>query len=258
MYKVEQGGDKEEYGGGFTIYNLLDNIDVDRSDIKDKIANEYFDYVVYSGEFLYCAKPFVGELPLFAETRFSLSKSRIAIVDGDDEQTVYGPINALPVPYFKREIPDEWTGVQAMRYIPISFAMPLEKMVDKVPEKHFDIAVYRPGMPYMYSTERAYYQGYRASWAAHTQKKAGWDCMRHYEIMGNGCIPLFKDLHKLPRRTCTTLPRAMLKEALEIDDMNTDRKMHLADDILRWTRNHCTTEALAKQFLTTMRLINER
>jgi hypothetical protein len=41
-------------------------------------------------------------------------------------------------------------------------------------------------------------------------KKAGWDALRHYEIMGNNCMPLFHNLQDCPRWVMMRLPKALL------------------------------------------------
>ena len=35
---------------------------------------------------------------------------------------------------------------------------------------------------------------YSNSIFAITNKKLGWDCLRHYEILMNGCVPLYLDI----------------------------------------------------------------
>ena len=46
-----------------------------------------------------------------------------------------------------------------------------------------------------------------------TRSKAGWDCMRHLEIMAAGCIPFFTDLDELPSLTMQLYPKGLLQEA---------------------------------------------
>ena len=41
----------------------------------------------------------------------------------------------------------------------------------------------------------------------------GWDCFRHYEILGNGAIPYFLDLESSPKQTMALLPKALLLKA---------------------------------------------
>ena len=72
-----------------------------------------------------------------------------------------------------------------MPVYPISFSIPPEKIIDYVPTKTRITASIIPGdlSTYIYKTEESYYQGYRDSFFGVTMQKAGWDCMRHYEIV---------------------------------------------------------------------------
>jgi hypothetical protein len=63
---------------------------------------------------------------------------------------------------------------------------------------------------YIFKDEASYYQDYQYSKFAVTTQKAGWDCMRHYEIMGNGCIPLFPDIAHCPRFIMMKFPKALV------------------------------------------------
>jgi len=60
---------------------------------------------------------------------------------------------------------------------------------------------------YVYENEADYYDMYKKSLFGLTYKKAGWDCLRHYEILMNGCIPIFLDLDRCPKFTLTSLPK---------------------------------------------------
>merc|ERR1712037_614761 len=74
-------------------------------------------------------------------------------------------------------------------------------------------------------TETRYYDQYSESLFGHTKKKLGWDCMRHYEIIAAGAVPLFEDdLTTMPDCVAARLPRDLLrrgqvlfKEALDLD-----------------------------------------
>ena len=54
---------------------------------------------------------------------------------------------------------------------------------------------------YHFSTEEEYYQDLRESRYGITTKRAGWDCLRHYELAANGCVLCFRDLDLKPT-TC--------------------------------------------------------
>ena len=53
---------------------------------------------------------------------------------------------------------------------------------------------------------------YSNSIFAITNKKLGWDCLRHYEILMNGCIPLFFNIKDCPKSILQTLPKERLSE----------------------------------------------
>ena len=49
--------------------------------------------------------------------------------------------------------------------------------------------------------ERKYYEQYSRSLFATTTRKGGWDCLRHYEILRNNCLPFFPNIEKKPKLT---------------------------------------------------------
>ena len=63
---------------------------------------------------------------------------------------------------------------------------------------------------YIYEQENKYYEMYQNSIFSLTYKKNGWDCLRHYEILANGSIPLFIKLDDCPNNTLTSLPKEKL------------------------------------------------
>ena len=65
---------------------------------------------------------------------------------------------------------------------------------------------------YIYDNEKTYYEMYSNSIFAITNKKLGWDCLRHYEILMNGCIPLFFNIEDCPKLILKTLPKERLSE----------------------------------------------
>jgi hypothetical protein len=99
-----------------------------------------------------------------------------------------------------------------MPLYPISFSIHDSKIVKSVPTKTRLLSPLIPGntSTYIYTNEEDYYQNYRESMFALTRMKAGWDCMRHYEILACGCIPLFIDLDKCPRNIMTHLPKNVM------------------------------------------------
>ena len=97
----------------------------------------------------------------------------------------------------------------------------------------------------MFDREEDYYREYSKSCFAHTKKKGGWDCLRHYEIMMNGCIPIFEDLENCPINTLTHIPK---KEIIEFSkSINSDLEKN--QFILDYTKNNLTTKKLIKNIL---------
>ena len=90
-----------------------------------------------------------------------------------------------------------------MPLFPIEFSINDSKIVSQVPRKTKLLADLIPGnhKTYIYKEEKPYYEEYKKSWFGITHKKSGWDCMRHYEILACGCIPLFNDIESCPVNT---------------------------------------------------------
>ena len=104
-----------------------------------------------------------------------------------------------------------------MSLFPIGFCIPAEKIVTFLPVKTKELSVIYPTKNhgsfdnYIFDKEEDYYKEYQSSIFAITRKKGGWDCLRHYEILANGCIPYFIDIEKCPENTLFRFPREMIK-----------------------------------------------
>ena len=147
-----------------------------------------------------------------------------------------------------------------MPIFPISFSMPPEKIVDAVPPKTRMLAYIIPGdlSTYIYKTEEDYYKGYQDSYFGITGKKGGWDCMRHYEILANGCIPLFCNIWDIPKKTMANFPRELITKTNELYFEMIDKSLEEADkqrlnahieELLVYTRTHLTTTRAAQNIL---------
>jgi hypothetical protein len=106
--------------------------------------------------------------------------------------------------------------------------------------------------------EANYYNMYKNSMFAITKKKGGWDCLRHYEILANGCIPIFEDLDKCPADTLSSFPKELLVEAYKslLPWKNTEEQreaynIHSAK-LLDFAKTHCSAKATAESFLKQM------
>lgn len=147
---------------------------------------------------------------------------------------------------------------------PIQFSIPEIKCVQKIPAKYRDFAYIVPGdlSTYIYTQEQDYYKDYQQSYFAITKYKAGWDCMRHYEILANGCIPYFVDIDECPEDIMVFLPKDLIKEAMNLEGVSYQHIDHnrfnkakyyaLLNKLLEHTRNHLTTKKMAQYVLDTI------
>lgn len=172
-----------------------------------------------------------------------------------------------------------------VKVYPITFPIPESKIIDDNDENNEHnkkrwLAFIRPDRPdtYIYNDEQSYYNDYRESLFGFTKKKQGWDCMRHYEILANGCIPLFRNLDQCPKNTMTHFPKQLVKEAMKelLSDelresmMNNENYEQPEDEIvpmapftpekyykyraklLNHVRENLTTSAMVKYILNTI------
>ena len=144
---------------------------------------------------------------------------------------------------------------------PIQFSIPEAKVVQEIPTKDKDFAFIVPGKleTYIYHKEEDYYKDYQRSYFAVTKLKNGWDCMRHYEILANGCIPYFVDLDKCPKKTLSFLPKELILEAMNLEGVsymnidhsvfNKEKYFEILNKLLEHTRNHLTSRNMATYLL---------
>jgi hypothetical protein len=136
-----------------------------------------------------------------------------------------------------------------MPIYPISFSIPASKIRTTVLEKTRHTASLIPGdlSTYTFTDEASYYEGYATSVFGKTWRKGGWDCMRHYEILANGCIPWFVDLDKCPERTITHFPKKLVANAMA----SSNPESHIPE-LLEYTRRYLTTKAMAQYVFDTV------
>lgn len=144
---------------------------------------------------------------------------------------------------------------------PITFSIPEEKIVSHVPTKKKMMSSLLPWnrSTYIFKTEDEYYNEYKNSMFGITCLKAGWDCMRHYELMANGCIPFFLDIQECPINTMYFLPKELLMKGNDLyykyhngdianKDLLSECNEHI-EKMLNYTRQHLTTTMIAKYVL---------
>ena len=195
------------------------------------------------------------------------------------------------VKYFKRELLGAGAAYNLNRFLPeilarrftypdnarpISFSIPEKKIVhvepkDKVQDfpKYIvdtELAQFLQGSfasavgdhQYAFSREEDYYTDLRRSRFGITTKRAGWDCLRHYELAANGCVLCFRDLDAKPE-SCA--PHSLNADNCisyqTIDELNaklnalTDADyIRLQENTYQWIYQN-TTIVRAKDFINT-------
>jgi hypothetical protein len=151
------------------------------------------------------------------------------------------------------------------RLFPITFSIPKDKILTKIPEKIRILSHLIPGNlnTYIYNNETDYYKQYQESLFAITHKKGGWDCMRHYEIMANGCIPYFPNIESCPKNTMALLPKNLIlegntlylkyKDKVSIESFTAEELkecFELIEKILQFTKENLKTTDIARYILS--------
>jgi hypothetical protein len=239
---------RRQYGKGFTITGLLDsklkNV-ITISEIRKKIKQCFFDLIIY-GSICRCQN-FFGLVSLF------YPKERIIVIDGEDTIGILKFFVDKTL-YFKRELNNNYKNV-----FPISFGIPKEKLINELKPKEKLLACIIPGdiSTYIYDNETDYYNDYAMSYFAKTTKKAGWDCLRHYEIIANGCIPYFPDLSKCPKETMVSFPKNIVLKTNDIFDKisksagahNEKLLKEYCEQLLIYAKEYLTTEKIAEYLI---------
>ena len=220
--------------GGMTTFWLIGENNIDRTNIEQKIKDNYYDLIIY-GAIQRCKD-------YYELVSQHYSDDKIILIDGNDE-TDLDPLYKKHL-YFKRELIEEHPNL-----IPITFAIPTPKLSKPTKNKSQNYATCIPGQPetYIFKSEQPYYKDYQKSYYGVTMKKAGWDCMRHYEILGNYCMPYFTDLEDCPKDTLSQFPKKLPLEAKELAN-NFDKQKYyiILDKVFEHTKQHLTTKSLAE------------
>jgi hypothetical protein len=219
------------YGRGFTLYSgLLEDLSIERFRIESSVREGGYDLIVFTS--------IQRQFGIFIQLRPWLNRYNTIVIDGEDTSAPYPAHGfywrrphywCLPRAhneflYFKRE----WTGDThfniATRIVPrwirnllphapnlrkIAFSFPEEKIIRTLPIKKRDFPrhivdpeiaqqVPNASTSYAFSDEVEYYKDLREARFGITTKRAGWDCLRHYEIAANGAVPCFRALDKKP------------------------------------------------------------
>lgn len=244
LYRSQRDAVRKDHlwGRGFTTCWLLDEMPPPENDVAGKIADRHYDAIIY-GNIWICDDYY--ELASRA-----YPANRIAIIDGIDSPKLH-PAHERHL-YYKRELSLREPLPPNIR--PISFAMPTSRIQPphKPVQKSQLFATCVPGnkSTYVFTDESQYYEDYRRSIFAFTTQKHGWDCMRHYEIIANRCIPLFFNLTACPALTMTTFPKQLCLEATNLfAHFNESNYRALESQLFDHLLKHNTSRALGSRLI---------
>ena len=159
-----------------------------------------------------------------------------------------------------------------MKLYPITFSIP-ETKVQKDVRKLTKIKMISSLIPgkldtYIYNNEKDYYEEYQKSFFAITTKKGGWDCLRHYEIIANGCIPYFPNIENCPTNTLSLFPKTLIiegnqlyekyknKNVNELTLENIQEYNNLNELLINYLKNNLTTIKIAQYILNNINTKN--
>lgn len=224
--------------GGMTTFWLIGENNIDRTNIEEKIKDRYYDFIIY-GAIKRCKQYYDLVSKVYPA-------DKVILIDGNDEPEV-DPLYTKHL-YFKRELQQKHPNL-----IPITFGIPTSKLALPSRNKIQDYATCIPGQPetYIFKDEKSYYEDYQRSYYGVTMKKAGWDAMRHYEILGNYCLPYFIGLEDCPEGTLANLPKDLLLEGKKLAENFEESKYYtILDEVFEYTKKNLTTENIANYIIS--------
>lgn len=278
-------------GHGFTLYGLLEEIpelteeryfwqkDLDKYDIIiiANIWNQWGQFWELSAEFKPEKLVLLDGHDIPAFFPYASLKWRFKKLPW----SYFTPVSKFK--YFKRELISEGCSYGLDKFFPrslrqriplpknakpISFSIPEEKIwqgdisekTKDFPKHIVDLEVAThlasSSFQYAFDSEASYYDDLRKSRFGITMKRAGWDCLRHYELAANGCVLCFRDLdlkpstcapHGLDESNCIIYHN--FKELKEkISSITTAEYYRLQQMTYQWVSLN-TTVARAKHFI---------
>lgn len=205
LYTTYEKSSNEMYGCGFTVWKSLDDIPIDRENIAERLVKKEFEVVIFGS--IWREKDLFKRF--FYDGVLLRCGAKLVFLDGEDHGQILKRAYMLGQ-YYKRE---QHTAHKIPKIRPISFSIPDFKVrksplpKEKLFAKHvqceeaYKIHEIRAScqVKYAFADEGKYYDDIAKSRFAVTMKKAGWECMRHYEIAANWTVPCFYQLDKKPQ-----------------------------------------------------------
>lgn len=273
------------WGHGFTLYGLLEDLELTRHHVIERALEREFDLVVFGDIW--------RSFGLWSEWGPRLHDAGVpmAVLDGHDAPRPYPysrrwwrrrywwllPRAHTRARYFKREV--TWMTRWCASYMlvppglgrtlgiqPIAFSIPPEKIVSAPPPKDRDFPAHivdaelasrmRASPNHVFDDEAGYYADLQRSRFGVTTKRAGWEAMRHYEIAANGAVPCFRDLARKPAGCApfglnagNSIAYGSARDLMDrVASLSEDEYLRLQAGALAWARANTTVER-ARQLL---------
>ena len=247
LYKGSPFNKHHFWGLGFTYTNILNpELSVVDSNPIEKIRDNYYDLIVYSS---------VSRNSWMLDEVLRVTNGKnVFLVNIEDEHWRFENLSEN-VTYFKRELHEK----PSSNVFPIFYGIHKSKIYEGEVVKTKEISQSIPSLDYctnissskiIFENEYDYYNDYRISKFGITQKKGGWDSMRHYEILSNKCVPLFKDIDNCPELCLINLPKKLLSDINKNYPNMSDNNYNLfLGELFEFTKNNLTTDKVAKYML---------
>ena len=216
MFKNSPLANSQIYGGGYTLYKLIDGplpLVPTVDEVNQKISDNYYDLVVIGSIFNVFPSPswknnpngsMFNTMEILDDIIKQYPKNRIVLLEGEDtlpDNVGFGDLidkYKKTTTFFMRECSEKYEDVDVH---PITFGFPKEKICFNPVQKTHSMCPIIPGKidSYVMNNETLYYKTLQQSHFALTTAKAGWDCMRHYEIIFNKSFPYFHNIKNCPK-----------------------------------------------------------
>jgi hypothetical protein len=174
------------HGRGFHCFGLDDAIPVDRTDIATKVCTGYFDVVINSSAWRI-------DCP---------SHPQLVVMDGEDHGELMPKyVGNVPL-YFKRELFTLRQTVEPLLFALPDFLVDDNHVLPRTKRYHASFSLntdIRRELTARFAVQNGflswddYAADMRNSWFAISPRGGGYDCQRHYEILGRAVLCIFID-----------------------------------------------------------------
>lgn len=218
--------------------------------------------------FIHCVNqilPLLGENHIFREEDFAediCDFKRHAWPTSTSDRTFWKfSFNALRSRksnrFYKKHIKNIYKKYLTTNIYPLGYSIPEEHFIDGEVSKTKTFGALIPGdtSTYIYSKQEEYFKMYKEAMFGFTFRKGGWDCLRHYEIIANQCIPYFMGLEECPELSMSKLPKSEILNCMEEYSNKTltlEKYHQYANRIFEHAKKHLTCRSSAETFLKTM------